>query len=79
VLPTHLQLIRENVAQLASNLSAAGYNNVIAASIANTCSEYVAFRELLPLDIRVYLVQLRASKTTRDDRRIARAKPSTAA
>lgn len=74
-----LQLLRRNVAQLASNFWAAGYGNVILASIANTHTEYVAFRDLLPRDIQVYLVQPRASNAVRDERRITRAKPSTAA
>ena len=37
-----LQLLRRNVAQLILNFWAAGYRNVIAGSIANTHSEYVA-------------------------------------
>ena len=47
-----LQLLRRNVAQLVLNFWAAGYRNVIAGSIANTHSEYVAFRDLLPPDTR---------------------------
>ncbi len=74
-----LQLLRRNVAQLVLNFWAAGYRNVIAGSIANTHSEYVAFRDLLPPDTRVYLVQLRASRAVRDRRRMTRAKPSAAA
>ena len=74
-----LQLLRRNVAQLVLNFWAAGYRNVIADSLANTHSEYVAFRDLLPADTRVYLVQLRASKAVRDQRRMTRAKPGAAA
>ncbi len=52
---------------------------MIAASVANTYPEYAAFRDLLPRDINVYVIQLRASKPMRDERRLSRTKPSTAA
>lgn len=70
------RLHRQNVAALTRNFWHAGYLNVIAGSFVSDHASYVAFRQLLDEDVQVWVVQLLAGKEVRDQRRIARPKPS---
>lgn len=74
-----IRLLWDNVRGLICNFWAAGYSTVITGSflVEDTDSRYQQFRGGLPDDIDIYLVQLQASKTVRDRRRIEREKPST--
>ena len=69
-------LLWDNVAALVRNFWQAGYATVIAGSFLNEYADYVQFRPRLEGDAGIYLVQLCASKSVRDQRRIARSKPS---
>ncbi len=70
------KLLWNNVASLVLNFWQAGYTNVIAGSFINDYADYAQFRTRLDRDVATYLVQLCASKTARDHRRIERPKPS---
>lgn len=70
------ELLWNNVAALARNFWQAGYMTVFAGSFINDYPDYAQFRIRLDDDVVVYLIQLCASKTVRDRRRIERSKPS---
>jgi len=70
----YLRMLWKNVADLTRNFWDAGYGNVIAGSFVSTIDHYRKFRGVLNSDADVYIVQLCATKATRDARRIARAK-----
>jgi adenylate kinase family enzyme len=69
-----LRMLWKNVADLTRNFWDAGYRNVIAGSFASSVDHYRTFRDVLNRDADVYIVQLCATKATRDVRRIAREK-----
>lgn len=71
-----IRLLHANVAALTRNFWEAGYQNVIAGSFMSNSSDYLAFRARLAHEANVYIVHLCATKQTRDDRRIAREKPT---
>lgn len=73
-----LQLLWSNVADVVTNFWAAGYPTVITGSLldGDTYTSFQQFRRYLPSDVAIYVVHLQASKTTRDQRRIDRPKPS---
>lgn len=72
-----LQLMWKNVACLARNFWGAGYRTVLAGSFLSNVGHYNAFRQMLPDDANIYVVQLCAGKPTRDVRRAERPKQST--
>ncbi|HEX2864107.1 MAG TPA: hypothetical protein VHN99_06040 [Deinococcales bacterium] len=72
------EMLANGVLALALNYWEAGYRNVIAGSFLEAPEDYRRFRARLPADVRVCLVHLQAEKAVRDERRIARAKPSSA-
>ncbi len=65
-----------NVAALAVNFWQAGYPTVLAASIVSNVDDLRALLALLPRPVDVHVLQLVADKATRNQRRIARAKPT---
>lgn len=69
-------LLWDNVAAIARNVWQAGYGTVVAGSFINDYADYVQFRPRLDEDVEVSVVQLCASKAIRDQRRIARPKPT---
>lgn len=73
---TFKHLLWDNVAALAHNFWQAGYDTVVAGSFINDFGDYQQFRSRLDGDVSIYLVHLCASKQARDERRIARSKPS---
>jgi predicted kinase len=73
------QLLRRNVAALVTNFWDAGHQTVIAGSFLRNLEDYHQFRATLSGDISVYFIHLCASKAVRDERRIQRRKPSSAA
>ncbi len=73
-----VELLQRNVAALVRNFWRAGYKNVITGSFLRNYSDYLSFRGFLTDEASVQLIQLCASKQVRDERRIARSKPSTA-
>lgn len=70
----YLWMLWKNVADLTRNFWDAGYRNVIAGSFASNMDHYRKFRGVLNRDADVHIVQLCATKPTRDARRIARSK-----
>jgi ribose 1,5-bisphosphokinase PhnN len=70
-------LLRQNVAALVQGFWAGGYSNVVAGSFLRSHDDYQDFRSLLTGDFSVHVVNLCAEKPVRDQRRIARSKPST--
>lgn len=74
-----LELMWSNVVTVITSFWDAGYRDVIAGSFldGDTHQSLQQFRARLPEGISIYLIHLRASKPVRDQRRIARAKPST--
>lgn len=72
-----LNLLWENVADLAWNYWNAGFRNFVAGSFISNLDHYTAFRGHLNADAETYLIHLCAGKPTRDQRRIDRSKPST--
>lgn len=75
---TFLDLLWRNVAGVISNFWDAGYRTVITGSFldGDTFESFERFRRHIPSDVAIHVVQLRASKSVRDDRRIRRDKPS---
>jgi energy-coupling factor transporter ATP-binding protein EcfA2 len=73
-----LRLLWKNVADLTRNFWSAGYPNVVTGSFLSNVDHYLEFRELLNTPANVYIVQLCASKATRDVRRIDRGKETSA-
>ena len=75
-----LELLWNNTTALVTNFWAAGYSTVITGSFldGDTHASFRQFRARLPRNVVIYLVHLQASKPVRDQRRIDRAKPSTA-
>ena len=71
-----LDLLGRNVSALAKNFWAAGYENVLAGSFLDNRVELDRFRTLIAADVEWVVVQLCASKSVRDERRIARDKAS---
>ncbi|GAB3915055.1 hypothetical protein GCM10011575_46640 [Microlunatus endophyticus] len=73
-----LELLRQNLTAVIANFLDAGYTTVIAGSFldGDTYDGLRSLRTRLPSDLALYVVQLRASKIVRDQRRIARPKPS---
>jgi dephospho-CoA kinase len=69
-------LLWDNVAALLQNFWHAGYTTVIAGSFIKDYADYLSFRARLDAGVGIYVVQLCASKPVRDERRIARSKPS---
>ncbi|KZM74977.1 hypothetical protein [Nocardia terpenica] len=72
------EMFHRNVAAVVTNFWAAGYPNVVAGSFVSGYDDFLAFRRLLSEAVTFGVVQLLASKPTRDRRRIARMKPSSA-
>jgi GTPase SAR1 family protein len=72
-----LQLMWKNVAGLTRNFWEAGYHTVLAGSFLSNVGHYQRFREILPDEASIYIVQLCAGKPTRDVRRAERPKQST--
>lgn len=70
----YLRLLWKNVADLTRNFWSAGYRNVIAGSFLSNVDHYRAFRDMLNMPTNVYVIQLCATKPTRDVRRINRGK-----
>jgi len=70
-------LLQRNVAALVHGFWDGGYPNVVAGSFLRSHNDYRSFRALLPADILVYVINLCAAKPVRDQRRIARSKPTT--
>jgi predicted ATPase len=70
------ELLWDNVAAIVHNFWQAGYATVIAGSFINDYADYARFRPRLKGDVDVCVVQLCASKAVRDQRRIARPKPT---
>jgi energy-coupling factor transporter ATP-binding protein EcfA2 len=73
------ELMRANILALIHNYWRAGYTHVIAGSFLNNYQDYTLFRAGLPEDTRIYFVHLCAAREVRDQRRIERAKPTSAA
>lgn len=75
-----LQLLWSNVTDVITNFWAAGYSTVITGSFldGDTYTSFRQFRTRVPEDVSIYVIHLLASKPIRDQRRIDRAKPSTA-
>lgn len=71
-----ISLLWKNVADLTRNFWGAGYKTVIAGSFLTTHDELKKFREYLPPEASIIVLQLCASKETRDRRRIERSKPT---
>lgn len=73
-----LQLLQANVLAVITNFWKAGYPTVIAGSFLDrdTGTSLSRFRSQLPPEVRVYVVQLCASKGARDQRRLNRDKPT---
>ena len=71
-----VRLLWRNVLALMNNFWEAGYLNVIAGSFLGTYDEYKQFRENVPKDTNIYVIQLCASREKRDIRRIEREKPT---
>jgi hypothetical protein len=69
-------LLWDNVAALVGNFWQAGYRTVIVGSFVNDYADYVEFRPRLDAAVDISLVQLCASQTVRDQRRVARPKTS---
>ena len=69
-----LRLLRKNVADLTRNFWDAGYRNVVAGSFLTNVDEYREFRDVLEMPASVYVVQLCATRASRDVRRINRGK-----
>jgi predicted ATPase len=69
-------LLWDNVAAVVHNFWEAGYATVIAGSFINDYPDYLQFRSRLDGEVAVDVVQLCASKAVRDERRIARPKPT---
>lgn len=72
-----IDLLWNNVEDLTRNFWEAGFNTVIAGSFMDTYSEFTKFRERFPDEANVIILHLCASKSTRDQRRLERAKPTT--
>ena len=72
-----VQMMWKNVACLTRNFWEAGYRTVLAGSFLSNLRHYNAFRQVLPDEANVYIVQLCAGKPTRDIRRAERPKQST--
>jgi len=66
----------KNSVDLIHNFYAAGYEAVVAGSFINDRKGYDAFRKLLNVSPKIYIVMLNAAKQIRDDRRIKREKPT---
>jgi dephospho-CoA kinase len=75
---TFLDLLWRNVAGCIANFWGAGYRTVITGSLldGDTFASFERFRRHIPTDVAIHVVQLRASKSVRDERRIRRDKPS---
>lgn len=71
-----VELLWKNVLCLIKNFWEAGYSNIIAGSFIGSHEAYKKFRSCLSKNINVYVVQLCASKSVRDKRRINRSKPT---
>jgi chloramphenicol 3-O-phosphotransferase len=71
------RLLRANVAVLARNYWAAGFENVIAGSFFAARDDFLLFRELVPEVDEVYMVQLLVQPDERQHRRLTRAKQTT--
>jgi hypothetical protein len=71
------RLLRANVAALARNYWAAGFENVIAGSFFTTRDDFLRFRELVPEVGEVYMIQLLVRADERQHRRLTRAKQTT--
>lgn len=69
-----MELLQKNVLCLIKNFWEAGYSTVIAGSFIGSYEGYKNFRKFIPKGIDVYVVQLCASKSVRDERRIGRSK-----
>lgn len=70
----YLRLLWKNVADLTRNFWSAGYRNVVAGSFVSNFDHHRAFRDVLDKPANVYVVQLCATKASRDVRRINRGK-----
>lgn len=70
----YLRMLWKNVSDLTRNFWSAGYRNVVAGSFLSNIDQYVAFRAVLNMPANVYVVQLCATKASRDVRRINREK-----
>ncbi|MFV2017222.1 hypothetical protein [Micromonospora sp. LOL_023] len=70
-------LLRRNIAALVTNFWAAGYVNVLTGSFLRDYDDYRAFRQLLPPQTAVFLVELLVDRAVRDQRRLTRAKRTT--
>ncbi|WP_326551877.1 hypothetical protein [Micromonospora sp. NBC_01813] len=60
-----------------TNFWAAGYVNVLTGSFLRDHDDYRAFRQLLPPQTAVFLVELLVDRAVRDQRRLTRAKRTT--
>lgn len=69
-------LLWKNVSTLMNNFWDSGFSTVLAASFLSTYEEYKRFQKFIPVDTSVFIIQLCASKQTRDRRRINRSKPT---
>lgn len=72
----YMRLLHANVADVTRNFWDAGYFNVIVGSFITDLKSYHQFRDRLDRDCSVYMIQLCASRPTRDVRRIGRGKPT---
>jgi guanylate kinase len=70
----YLRMLWKNVADLTRNFWSAGYRTVVAGSFLSNVDHYRAFRDMLNMPATVYVVQLCATKASRDVRRIERGK-----
>lgn len=72
----YMRLLHSNVADVTRNFWDAGFPNVITGSFIRDYQDYLRFRERLDRDCNVFLIQLCATRSTRDIRRIERGKPT---
>jgi energy-coupling factor transporter ATP-binding protein EcfA2 len=70
----YFRMLWKNVADLTRNFWSAGFRNVVAGSFLSNVDHYRAFRDVLNMHANVYVIQLCATKATRDVRRINRGK-----
>jgi len=74
---TFIDLLWKNVIDLTRNFWAAGYKTVIAGSFMNTYDDFKNFRACFPDETNIFVIQLCATKNSRDKRRVERSKPTT--
>ncbi len=71
------KLAIQNSVSLIENFFTAGYRTVVAASFIGDIKQYDRFRKAFKKKTNIYIVMLVAPKSTRDQRRLKRKKPTT--